>query len=467
MQNSVFFQLFDVLTKKEAKLFYQFSKGMYEKQQVALRLLAYLVKAKRVGQKRSAFTMEELYLITFQQKMQDSKNRKHLLNTLSDLHLWLKRYLTFKELEEHSFMQKMLFLRVLLKKNLSILFLKNVYKLKIELETLKHDFWQPLRLLVVHHLIYFESISIPQKDIVPSLHQLPNYLDLFFLRAKIRYETALLELRKIYTLGDFSLPDLDLTRQAISSSEQEDTYLELYYWLSKLCEDQTDFHFRKVLQLFYSTSFHSNLDALEVFVYLNNYLVGQIRRGNERSVKDQLALFKYSLNTKILIHDGQITTSSFHNIISVACHQKEFDFAEQVVAIYGPTLRIKNAEAILQQTTARILIGRKQYSQALTLLSNITLNEVNEENNRRSYQILCLLGLQENSTLINNYCDNYLLYLKRNKSTSPTTILSIKNFILVVQKILKEIPKEEIYHFIDNTNFLSFKAWLLEYLAEN
>jgi len=231
MLNNSFFRLFETLSNTEIKAFYQFSNGVYAKQQIGLRLLNYLVEAKKKG---TAANIDAAFSATFLQAMQGSNDRKKLSNTFSDLHNWLKNFLMYKELEADDFIKKILFLRVLHRKKLINHFKKTLAQLKKEISNNIYDFWHPLKLLMLHHLIYFRSISISNKEITPSLIVLPSLLDEFYMRARLRYETAIINLKSIAAVEDIEIPDLEKTRQHISQSRLTNPYTNLYYWISIL-----------------------------------------------------------------------------------------------------------------------------------------------------------------------------------------------------------------------------------------
>jgi len=196
---------------------------------------------------------------------------------------------------------------------------------------------------------------------------------------------------------------------------------------------------------------------LEVLVYLINFNSKQIRFGNFKNIRDHLDMFKLGLAKEIFLLDGQFSKSTFQNIVS-------FDFADQFIQDFASKLHLPNASALVYLSSTRVLIGRKQFQNALKLLSKISFKEYPYDSVRRSYQLMCLVELKERPILINNYCDNFLLFIRRDKSQSADVLAGNKNFVLVIQKLLKGVPKEEIKEFINQQKAVVYRTWLLEQL---
>ena len=459
MLKNSFFQLFETLSSSELTAFHQFSKGVYAKQQVGLRLLAYLIEEKKKGK---IANIESAFSATFLRKMKAGSDRKRLLNIFSDLHNWLKKFLIFKELESDDFTQKLLLLRVLHRKKLINRFRKSLAQLKKELTANIYDFWQPLKLLLLHHLVYFRSLSIPAADINPSLIVLPSLLKDFYLRASLRYESALINLKGLFAVQDVEIPDLGKTRQAIQSFQLANPYTNLYYWISRLTDNGTEEAYQKVKELFLEFPFATKEDEQEILVYLFNFNGKQFRAGKLDKMKDHFKLLKLGLEKGLLMMDGQFTKVNFQNIVSVACYLEEFEFADQFIQEYGKHLHIPNAKELISLSSTRVLIGREQYRPALKMLSKIYMKEYIYDATRRSYQLICLVELKENPLLIKNYCENFLLFNRRNNSQSAQVVAGFKNFVMVVQKIIKGVPKEEILEFINRQEALVYQTWLQE-----
>jgi len=156
MRESNFFQLLGTLTERELTAFYHFANGTYYKQQVQLRLLAYIYHNRPKSQGVDRRTVEAAYLAAFNGELENDWHRKKLFNTLSDLNTWLVDFLVLKEIQKDSVMRELLAAKVYKDRLLRKLFYRTLRKIKKELQTkVKDDFWKPLKAMIHAHFSYF------------------------------------------------------------------------------------------------------------------------------------------------------------------------------------------------------------------------------------------------------------------------------------------------------------------------
>ncbi len=463
MLNSSFFKLLITLSNKELLSFQEFVLAINTKKKVPNRLLSYILSQGTNEAAWKNISIEQAYLATFDQVFSSEKHRKKIFNTLSELNAWLTNYLVWKEVDQSSMWRQYLLTKIYFDRGLSDRFNKSVEQSIKLIKSGPNGFLQPLFLMMFYHVSYFSSTAI---DLLKSskLKFALKKLEQFYLQTRLRYIGELVSRNNLREDNqDFLIPT-DLLHSVGKLEYQENTYMQLYYWIVQLSKNRTSIAYERVKHYFSLTSFIDKEEEQEILTHLLNFCSHSIRKGDFSYIKESLNLYKEAMEANRL--DLRLTPLSFCNIVSTACTLKEIDWADYFIDRYRIKLITGEGKDFVLLSEVRVFIERKQYENALTSLINIKSKLFHIEKARRAFQIKCLIELDENPELILNQCFNFLLYLKRDKFSSQENKLSYINYIKVVQKLQKKTPKQDLVDFVDTTLPMGYKSWVLEWLKQ-
>ncbi len=463
MLHSTFFKLLSTLSNNEILSFQEFVLAVHAKKKIPNRLLSYILSHGTNVAAWEKISIEKAYFNTFDQEFATEKHRKKIFNTLSELNAWLTNYLVWKEVEHSSMWRPYILAKVYFERGLFDSFEKLIRQSIKLIESIPNGFLRPLFLMMFYHVSYFNSTII---DLHKSskLKLSLKYLEQFYLQTKLRYVGELVNRNNLREDNQAFLIPTDLLSKARQLEHQENNYMQLYYWTVQLSKNRKHIAYEKVKYYFNLLTFTDKEEEQEIMTYLLNFCAYNIRKGDFSYVEESLNLYKEALLANRL--DFHLTENRFFNIVTIACGVKDVDWADYFIDTYAHKMKTPEGKDMVLLSKVRVFIQRKKYEEALSNLVHIKSKLFHTEKKRRAFQLKCLVELKENSELILNYCSNFLLYLKRDKFSSQEDKLSLINFIKVVQKLQKKVPKQDIVDFVDNTSSIAFKNWITEWLDQ-
>ncbi|MBK8427053.1 MAG: hypothetical protein IPL27_14255 [Lewinellaceae bacterium] len=119
MKKLKFFLLLDTLNEQEVSAFHKYLKRMYKGEESALKIFEYARKLFPKPWDKQKLDMEYAYRKIFRTALTaEERNRKKMLNSLSDLYLWLKDFLLTEKVCSNSLESQALWLQILHKRGL-------------------------------------------------------------------------------------------------------------------------------------------------------------------------------------------------------------------------------------------------------------------------------------------------------------------------------------------------------------
>jgi len=466
MQETSFFQLANTLEDKEWKAFFAFVSGIYSKQKIQIRLLNYLHANRSKKKKWENISAEQAYAETFAHQMETAKQKKKLLNTFSDLYNWLVDYLIWKDIKNDEFIRKIFTAEIYRKRNLnskSLQILSTTKKWLLKNPIL--DFWKPLKLMLISHLLTYNAVVNDKRYRITEILDAAKYLDEFYFLAKLRYSASIFSFKNVEKEKTPILLLKEVQKEVTKPAYKTNEHIQLYYWICQLSIERSAEAYDILKERFFNFSFPDKNEGLDVATFLVNHNAHLTRLGHIHSVQDCLKIFQVSLEKSLHIINGEINSTSFQNISNVASFLKDFDWALQFIKEYGPYLPKAERKDVIAISYARVFSEEQECHKALEQLRKISSKVFTIEVVRRLLQIRCFYDLKENKTLIRASCTNMMAYLDRQEKIAPLIILSYKNFLEIMYKLLRAIPKIELLDLISKTEVVTYKSWLKERIA--
>ena len=117
----------------------------------------------------------------------EKRDRKKILNALSDLHLWLKEFLLWKEIKQKSVENDLIWAKVLNeRKQERMLFLHIDLTRKSLQEKPIRDIWYYFNLMKLNYYDYYRIASPKLSNKFDALSNCDKNLDLFYATAKLK-----------------------------------------------------------------------------------------------------------------------------------------------------------------------------------------------------------------------------------------------------------------------------------------
>jgi len=204
-----------------------------------------------------------------------------------------------------------------------------------------------------------------------SLEDLLKGVERFALLCKCRVGVALKNDEKIFN-RKFELPFIaELKADSRADFRAENPLLNLYINLFALMETQNEQVFYELKELFIGNAkLIRGADQLIIYYLCLNYCVGKATRGDVRFNKEALELYKAGLDFKIVIVNNVMSDITFSNIVNIACHEKDYEWAAQFIEDHKQFLNSTLQKDAIHFSKSILYFNLKKYEEATTMLSS-------------------------------------------------------------------------------------------------
>ena len=362
---------------------------------------------------------------------------KKLMYTLKQL---TEEYLIVMELEQAPFEKKKWFARALARRGLFDYFDRETQHLMEELDQ------QPFR-----DMAYFESKTSllseryfhPQFDRYQkkdhTLRELVDHFEAYYQLAALRFGSEMHNRKRLFKEKQSALAKVSLL-------DQNPTY-QLYLLLREVQKNGLEQDFEQLEKAFFETRDQlSRVD--QQIVYLNglNYVIQTMNQGNARYTRKALQWYQYGLDSRLLMEQNLMSETTFGNIVTIACREKEFEWAAQFIEQYQQFLHPDQRQDVAGFNRISIHFYQNQFEDALRFLAthqfsisfqpHIRIMEV------RAYFELFLQNDSYYDLLVSktNAAENYF---KRNTFFSKTKLEPYLNVVRIIAKLVNKILAKE------------------------
>ncbi len=211
-------------------------------------------------------------------------------------------------------------------------------------------------------------------------------------------------------------------------------------------------------------------EAQELHIIARNFCIRRFNMGDQVYFKELFDLYKLGLETKVLLNEqGYISPSAFKNIVAVASRLEAFEWAETFVKERSALLEEKYRNDYINYNLARLYFSRKQYGNALQLLSQVEYHDVFVAADARTLLLKTYFELDEYDAL-DALLESFKQFVTRRKEVAYHRE-NYLNTIKFTRYLLNlngrdKARKEALGKKIQGTKILTEKTWLLEKLAE-
>ena len=240
-------------------------------------------------------------------------------------------------------------------------------------------------------------------------------------------------------------------------------YLSCYNLLH-LIEEDANFQKLKAQLEEFEPLFHT-LEIRSLYLIAINFCIGKINTGNPAYLREVFSLYRTSLDSKVLLEEGQLSQWTYKNILSAALKLAEFEWAESFIIQFQPHLPEKYQGSFFHYNRARLFFAKKEFRSATEILNQVYLKDIFTEIDARLMLIKANYELGE-LALMEHALENLNQFIRRRKLNTYHR-MNYQNFIRFARKLLNlqtldDRGRKEIHHEIRAAEQVIEKEWLLE-----
>lgn len=466
MLNTKFFAFLRTLDKKELSDFDKFLNANYAKQEIILKVFAYLKRFHPEFDSATKLEAAYAYEKIFGESIDaDKYNRSKLFNALSDLLACLKSFLLYQKATDDSTESKLLWANILLGRGIENEFSKEVVKLKTEAEAITpasiSDF---LNKLTISYLYYYRGINKKLESDNAALQDCINHLEAFyaFIRLKLACEVKTRDklLPQERAVG-LSFESNEIIKPVSANALDANPLLSAYYELCRLIEDSDVEHYDKTEKLLIDNIKNISEEDQHILVsYLQNYAADRNRLSGG-FLQRVFAIQRFAAKEKVFQLKGALSPSQFNNIITVACQCGEFEWAKWFIETHTEFLAKDMQADTRAMSLAIIAFDEGRFGDVLELLRDVNFTDVHFAIRTKSLVVRSHCELKAPYELIYASCLAFERYLKRNKKLKGATVEGVSNFVNLLKKLIRKTDKAALTKEIEAKQPIYFREWLL------
>jgi len=200
-----------------------------------------------------------------------------------------------------------------------------------------------------------------------NVAEISQNLDLFYIIEKLRYTCTMLSWQSVRQ-EKIQINFIEQIIQIVENSALlRNRVVEIYYqiYMTHIDEDDEKHYFKLKDLIKNYLDIFPLLEAKEIFEAAFTYCVRRVNKGNTKFQSEVLELYKYALESDILITDGHISPTTFRNITTYALRAQEFTWAEEFIRTYQEKLDPKFADSISNYNLALLNFYKKEFSKVI------------------------------------------------------------------------------------------------------
>ncbi len=419
MHNSKLLELYKTLNPVERKRFKQYvESGFFNANTSVIKLNQYITRALDSSGERE-LDKKKAHAQLFGKRKYSESQISVLMTFLMRL---LEAFIAQLKYDTNKFLQKEYLVAELRKRKLDKHFISNTGEYHKWLqEKRKHDseYYYASYTLEKEMDHFFMKGEIRKND--ESLQRKSDHLDIFFLSEKLKNLCEMVNRQNIIK-SNYNLRMLKALRIYIDENTsyfQTIPAVYIYYKiLLTLLEGENAEHFRELKQSLdkYFKAF-SQEEALQMYLFAQNYCIKKINSGDARYLQEILAIYETLLQNELIFEDNYLSQWDYKNIVSVGLKLGKFDWTKDFIENYKHRLSPESRENAYEYNLSLLHYTRKDYKSALKRLQHVDFTDVFYHLGAKSILLKSYYELEEVEPFY-SLVDAYKVYLVRTKKIS-------------------------------------------------
>ena len=473
MENSKLFNVYQSLTKQEAKRFYRMVQSAYQKEHRIVRLISYLIKYHDQWGQTKYWKKEKIYKAVFGKDT--PYNDLKLRETYSGLYAELKRFIMQEELKSDDFFAQLYLVRSLRKRKANKAY--NAERGKLQERLNQHgaqdaEFYQKSFLVAKEDRLHHGQQHLRVFD--KALQEMLDALDAFYFSLKLRESCEMLNLERIQG-KEYKRPFLDdlvallereNSEQGLSSSVE--VYLTIY---RSLTEGEEVYFDRMQEHLGQLEGVFTEAERRGVFTYMLNFCISKVNRGQQSYYPKLLDLYLLGVDKGLILDQDSLHHNHYKSMVTIAIRMKRYEMAESILEDYRHLIHPNWQENAYFLNLSDIRFAQKKYDLVLDTLNRVEFTDGRMAASAKKTQLQTYYHLREETSL--PYLINAIkIFIKRNKELPDMYKEYYLNFVKAFQRLVdidwkrdymdhkKRIEKIEQIHSYVEGNPMFDKVWL-------
>ncbi len=470
MQKSNFITLLQTLSPKEIKAFDRFLRASYPNQQKVLRLYSILRKQYPRFDKEK-IQQDPAVLDLLSSSNGDAGFRKKLGNAFSTLNGFLLEFLLLRRFKNNKSEFAIELLEIYKERKLDDLYFQKLEQMRSHKGAgFIADADTNYRLYEINRRLFYHTNSEKINTDDHFLSSAMSHLDECFVVSKLKLACEMQNRENLLQQSyhpEFVAETLAYCSQQPYPESHPARFYALILQLLQQGEEPVFDRLKKNL-LECGQSLNKE-DQLIVLSYLLNFTSAQIKRGRTAYYREAFDLFDFGLRSRLLIADGFISATQFHNIVSIACKLKHYDWANEFIRGWKPYLKDSYRESVVGIADAYVFFATGNFDEAITRLVLIHFNNDYFSVRSRSILLQCYYEKYGRSgrELILDHCKAFANFLDRNKTLHSGTIQGYRTLVeFVRQFVRKKVDPQKLMTQLEKTPFVFFKPWIESKIEE-
>lgn len=308
-----------------------------------------------------------------------------------------------------------------------------------------------------------------------NLPELVHNLDTYYLINRLSLHLTALSLQEVLRKRSYDMGSIAYIKTLLNvPAYKSHPIIILYLANIRLFETESSESYTDLLALLNGHSASIPRDMLKDFYTICiSYCVNQVKKGKLEYNRNVFELYKTMHDKNMLINENLISIAMLKNMVIIACREKEFLWAEQLIAYYRPFIRKSVRESVYQFSMGMLAFYQQDYELAHSRFILVEKINMAYDINVRTIILKCLY--EKETTYSEPIMQSFRTaekYFKNHKSLSAKRKKEYQNFIRIfinLYRIRHQASKMTVQRLrkkLEQQQANSDKQWLLEKIDE-
>jgi hypothetical protein len=435
MLKSKLFQLLHSLSQAELRKFNDFVYSPYFNKHKQVSQLFTLLIADPIKFSKAQFTKETIGKTLFKNKKWKAQQVSDVMSYLTQL---LEEFIACEQYTNQKLLKKHYLLEQYNKRNLQAVFqwTQGEYRQQFKKISLRDEAYYLQGFMFEKEVDAF-LIKNENRKSHESIQQKADYLDLYYLTAKLKICCEMLNRQNIVA-ANYDIKMLDEVLTYLSThSELVSAYpsINIYYHIFlSLKESETSEHYFKLIKLL--QQHHDQFtreEARQMYDFAQNYCIKKINSGTGTFAAELLKLYKHLLSTQLIFEGKYLSQWDYKNITTIALREEAYDWTKHFIVTYKEHLAPEFRDNAYTYNLASYYYAVEKYKEALKLLQTVEFTDVFYHLGAKSL-LLKAFYETDNAESFYSLIAAFRVYLRRNKKISEVQITNHFNLINLAKK---------------------------------
>ncbi len=302
-----------------------------------------------------------------------------------------------------------------------------------------------------------------------NIEKISSNLDKFFIIEKLKFYTSKVLAQKSFIQKKYTFHFIEEIKEHLQQANlDDDPVIKINYYILRMLENNEDESLFKEYKeiLFQNVSLLNSAEGFDYVVEAINYSIRKINKGNLAYEKEIFDLFKFSLDTNLIIESNNFNHWDYRNICIIGLKQGEFDWVKRFNETYKKYLDVEYRDNAFTYNLGLYYFYKKQYDQVIEIFQNIEYKDPSYAINTRTLLIATYYELDETETLI-SFLDSFTTYISRQKHLSESKKNNYRQLIKFTRRLIhaetvSTDKLDKLKKQIQETKGVVSKPWLLE-----